>query len=130
MSKYFNQTHKVGFAILVSIAFLFACKTEKVEWIEIDAGDGVYEYYTVLKSDSDYKDGPFFKIENKTDTIEKGTYVANQLDGQRVLYYPGGQVKIIENYIEGIYSGSYLSYYENGALKQSASFENNQMNGS
>lgn len=120
--------------ILISVTcfsiFLFLnCKQEKTKKIEKKSENGETELYTVLKADTNKKDGLYVRISSKGDTLEKIQYTDGNIEGQRVLYYSNGQVSIVENYIQNQYNGPYQAFYEDGAPKQFGTFKDGQFEG-
>ncbi len=115
--------------LFLSLLFLTNCKQNKDLSIEKKLDNGEKEFYQVLKSDTTQKDGWYYRLNIKGDTLEKAQYEKGLMEGQRVLYYPNGQVHIVENYINNQYNGPYQSFYESGAPKQFGTFKNGQFEG-
>jgi antitoxin component YwqK of YwqJK toxin-antitoxin module len=115
--------------LIILVLFLTNCKQNKNLSIENNLENGEKEYYQVLKSDTTQKDGWYFRLNGKGDTLEKVQYVNGSIEGQRVLYYPNGQIYIVENYINNQYNGPYQSFFESGAPKQFGTFEDGQFEG-
>ncbi|MCO5232954.1 MAG: toxin-antitoxin system YwqK family antitoxin [Chitinophagales bacterium] len=105
---------------------LFSCNQKKTITIKNKIFDNQFEIYEVLKSDKKTKEGPYYRINALGDTIEKVNYMEGKMEGQRILYYPNGQVEIVENYINNQYNGPYQSFYENGSPKQFGTFKDGQ----
>ena len=115
--------------VLFLFVFLTNCKQNKNIPIEKNLDNGEREFYQVLKSDTTQRNGWYFRLNAKGDTLEKVEYLNGSIEGQRVLYYPNGQIQIVENYINNQYNGPYQSFFENGAPKQFGTFKNGQFEG-
>ncbi len=113
----------------LSIFLLLNCKQEKTKKIEKKSQNGDTELYSVLKADTNKKDGLYVRISPKGDTLERIQYSDGNIEGQRVLYYPNGQISIVENYIQNQYNGPYQSFYEDGAPRQFGTFKDGQFDG-
>ncbi|MCO5230588.1 MAG: hypothetical protein M9958_05490 [Chitinophagales bacterium] len=110
----------------VASIIILACNPKKTVTVKNAVFDNQYEIYEVLKTDKKTKDGLYCRINALGDTIEKVNYIEGKMEGQRVLYYPNGQVEIVENYIDNQYNGPYQSFYDNGAPKQFGTFKDGQ----
>lgn len=120
----------VFFSTICLVVFLLVnCKQEKTKKVEKKSENGETELYSVLKADTNKKDGLYLRINSKGDTLEKVHYQDGNIEGQRVLYYSNGQVSIVENYINNQYNGPYQSFYEDGAPKQLGAFKDGQFDG-
>lgn len=115
--------------LCLSIFLHFSCKQEKTKKVEKALGNGETEIFYVLKSDTNQKEGLYYRVNSKGDTLEKSQYTEGKIEGQRILYYPDGQVNIVENYIHNTYNGPYQSFFENGAPKQFGTFKDGQFEG-
>ena len=115
--------------LFLSLLFLTNCMQNKDKKKKKKLDNGEKEFYQVLKSDTTQKDGWYYRLNIKGDTLEKAQYEKGLMEGQRVLYYPNGQVHIVENYINNQYNGPYQSFYESGAPKQFGTFKNGQFEG-
>lgn len=115
--------------LFLSILLLTDCKQNKSKSVQNKLDNGEVELYHVLLSDTAKKDGWYFRLDAKGDTLEKVQYLNGSMEGQRVLYYPNGQIHIVENYTSNQYNGPYQSFYENGAPKQFGAFKNGQFEG-
>ena len=117
------------FLFIAILCFIWSCRTNPTKRIVKSLPDGSKEVYYVLKSDTSKMDSTYLKINIQGDTIEKVDYKDGKIDGQRILYYDNGQVKIVENYLEDQYNGPYQSFFENGSPKQLGSFKNGEFEG-
>ena len=115
--------------LFLSLLFLTNCKLNSNKSVENKLENGEVEFYQVLSADSTKKEGWYFRIDAKDDTLEKVQYINGLMEGQRVLYYPNGQIHIVENYVNNQYNGPYQSFYENGAPKQFGAFKDGQFEG-
>ncbi|HUH74716.1 MAG TPA: toxin-antitoxin system YwqK family antitoxin [Chitinophagales bacterium] len=119
----------LGLLLLTSFLFLTHCKQNKNQTVENKLDNGEVEFYQILPSDTTKKEGWYFRLNAQGDTLEKVEYVNGLMEGQRVLFYPNGQIHIVENYINNQYNGPYQSFYENGAPKQFGTFKDGQFEG-
>ncbi len=114
---------------IIAILYLVSCRTDTHIKVENNLSNDEREIYFVLKSDTNIIDGLYVRVSSKSDTLETVDYIQGEIDGQRILYYPNGKVKIVENYIQGKYNGTYQQFYENGEPKQLGAYKDNQLTG-
>ncbi len=118
-----------SFITIILFVFLTNCKQSKYKSIEHPLDNGEIELYQVLLSDTTQRDGWYFRLNSKGDTLEKVNYANGLIEGQRILYYSNGQVQIIENYINNQYNGPYQAFFESGSPKQFGNFKDGQFEG-
>jgi antitoxin component YwqK of YwqJK toxin-antitoxin module len=61
--------------------------------------------------------------------IFKGSYKNNLLDGSYITYYDNGQIKETSHYKNGILEGLSQQYYENGQLGFEKEYKDGKLNG-
>lgn len=113
------------FTIALILLLASCSRLEKVELTE-DFGERVV--YTRSKKDF-AKEGKFSRFDQNGKKIEEAHYKNDTLHGQRVLYYPSGQIETEEFYERGIFHGSFKNYFEDGQLKQEGQYQNGAMEG-
>lgn len=87
-----------------------------------DLATFVSEYHI---SDTGVLHNRFFIANNKIFLSEKLTDTTSRArDGQRVVFYPNGQISNIGNYVNNKKQGPWMSFYPNGYLKDSAFYDN------
>lgn len=120
---------KLSVAYLLLVALLWNCKSNTHIQITQEIEPDEKEVFFVLATDTTIRDGLYLRLNLEGDTLETIDYKQGVIEGQRILYYPDGTVKTVENYINNEYNGSYQTFYENGAPKQIGNFQNNQFTG-
>jgi antitoxin component YwqK of YwqJK toxin-antitoxin module len=61
--------------------------------------------------------------------VEEASFIKDTLEGERILYYTGGNVNIRENYRKGHFHGPYTKYHPNGKLYIEGNYVSNEMVG-
>ena len=51
------------------------------------------------------------------------------INGKLITYHPNGKTKSIENFVQGIWNGSYKSFWENGKSRDERNYLNGDLNG-
>ena len=86
---------------------------QKVKKLEYDQND-------ILRKETFFRESKTHRIKlyNENGYIVKDeSYVnGNELNGQRVIYFPNGNTKEEYSFIDGQNEGKFRSYYENGTL--------------
>ncbi len=107
---------------------LFSCtdRSNVVSYNEIDI--------VRTSRDSSYlKDGLLYtgQIKKIIDNKELLSFsvIDGKIDGKYIEYYPGGLIKNISNYKNGILDGKYNSYYQNNLLMEEYQYKNGLMEG-
>jgi antitoxin component YwqK of YwqJK toxin-antitoxin module len=110
------------FLLLFSIS---ACNTETID-TQNEYGQRVrYE----RRKDDFAKHGRFVRYHDNGKLAEEATYANDTLEGERRLFYPGGQLESVEIYTKGVLNGPFRRYHENGALYIEQEFRNGVMEG-
>lgn len=97
--------------------------------------EGLYTEYdenkkVIVKGNylADNEDGPWYRV-NK-DFIEEGKYVDGKREGAWKGYYINGKPTYECNYVDNNYDGKYVSYWENGRIKEQGNYQLGLRNGS
>ena len=101
-------------AILVIVLFSSCEKLDRVERRN-DAGI-VVERYSRDPVDST-RSGLYEAFDDNGLLIERAEYDRDQLNGERRLYFPSGELQYVETYEGGKYQGPYKAYYPDGTLQ-------------
>ncbi len=112
---------------LALCCYLMAC-SNPTELIETVDEDGSKVSYT-RRTDNFGKQGLYTKWYKDGGKFEEAHYENDTLHGTRKLYYPNGQVQIVENYDMGQFKGAFQSFYENGQLQAEGEYVDNQIEG-
>jgi antitoxin component YwqK of YwqJK toxin-antitoxin module len=112
MRQFFK--YKLGWFFLLTV-LLSSCAKEKYIGSLVDfpgEKEGLIEAYT--------EDGKLY---------ETGKFKNGVLNGNRKIYYPSGQLQILETYVAGVFEGPYVKFYENGKKKVEGVYANSSMEG-
>jgi antitoxin component YwqK of YwqJK toxin-antitoxin module len=114
--------------ILFSLLFLLLFSACNIETIETQNEYGRRVRYERRKDDF-AKHGRFVRYHDNGAIAEEAQYVNDTLDGERKLFYPGGQLESLEVYKKGVLDGPFRRYHENGALYIEQEFRKGVMDG-
>lgn len=104
---------------------MLSCSQEPKVNTYYDEG-ALFESYFITKDST--RDGQYLRFALNGDTLEKSEYLLGKLNGQRLLYFDGNVVEIIETYSGDSLEGPYRVYYEDGSLKMETTYSNNKLN--
>lgn len=116
------------FFFFALILLFFACgETERIK-VRDEQGNIIEDYW---RNKTDFgKQGLYVAFYPEGGKEEEANYVRDTLDGERKIYYPNGQVQIIEHYQMGLFQGVYQAFYESGKLELEGNYVDNVMMGS
>jgi antitoxin component YwqK of YwqJK toxin-antitoxin module len=102
----------------------------KIKTLAVDTlnGFGEKEYFFV-NPETGKKQGAYKRWSKAGKLIEECVYADGKLDQMRVLYFENGDTQIVENYRQGIFHGSYRSFYPNKKIQFTGQYKYNQMEG-
>jgi len=114
--------------LFLGISLCFSCTENPIETIEEVNSYGEKEVYQRRKSDF-AKEGTYTRFDKNGKKVEEATYVNNELDGERKLFFENGEVEIVETYKGGKYDGLFKQFFPEGQLQQEGVYTNGAMNG-
>jgi antitoxin component YwqK of YwqJK toxin-antitoxin module len=109
---------------LSALLFTSCSHTETVE----QEAFGMMERYEVDKK-TRLKSGIYEKHEMDGTLVERATYVQDQLEGERTIYFPNGKPEIVEHYKAGTIVGTYTTYYKSASIEIEGHFTKGVMAG-
>ena len=112
---------------LVILVLLTACQ-RSVTKVEIDPDVGYKTEFTNDKKTGKH-DGPYTKRDTAGVLLEKGNLKLGVPHGIRELYYPNGQVKVRERYVDGRLDDLYEFFHPNGAIELKGYYVQGEMYG-
>lgn len=116
--------------IIIAAAGLMLASCSSVNKVETRYEDGsLMEEYYVLKKDPSIRDGTYHRYDDEENLLESVQYVNGTVEGPRKIYYPNGQLMILETYMNGRFQGPYQTFYESGNKNEEGSYSDNQMEG-
>ncbi len=127
MGENLFKMKKCLFFILPVLLLNTSCGKRLSEIENKDENGMVIEKY-YLDRDS-LKFGAYTSYDDEGKLFEESNYKGGKLDGTRTIYYPNGNVEIIETYVDGIFEGQYRTFYENGQINLEADYINGAMEG-
>jgi len=113
--------------LFILTLFLAGCQAQNTKE-ETDPSSGFKTTFTINPKDQTYE-GPYTKVDSAGTLLEKGVYVAGQLEGIREIYFPDGKVKVREHYTKGQMSDLYEYFYPNGQLQLQGEYVDGAMYG-
>lgn len=118
------------FPLLLLILLWQGCKEKSnVQQVIFTTDSGETEQYFVLRDEESVKHGLYLRLTASGDTLEKANYEQGMLNGERMLYYPGGRLKFVEHYSANQFEGVFKAFFEDGAPKIDGQYLNGQMDG-
>jgi len=114
-------------SVLITVVVLWSCKPDNRIILEYpDAG--MKEIYTIDK-DSLIHGEKLVYLDNGKNLYSKSYYDKGQLNGERYIYYPDGQIEVYEQYIDDVLHDTLKTYYPSGALKLVMIYDYGVLNG-
>ncbi|GLR17851.1 toxin-antitoxin system YwqK family antitoxin [Portibacter lacus] len=112
---------------IFSLLILLSCGKRLIE-IEVKNDDGIVIEKYYLDKDS-LKFGTYTSFTEDGNLFEESHFKKGTLDGERLIYFPNGEVEIQEHYVKGEIDGLYRTFYENGQVNLEANYVAGKMEG-
>ncbi|TVR76096.1 MAG: toxin-antitoxin system YwqK family antitoxin [Chitinophagaceae bacterium] len=123
---------KLPVIFILLFSFLSSCTDTEKKVVKIyfdEYPEVIHEKFEVAKEDTSLKIG-FYKRFNEEGVLrEEANFKNGVLHGERKLYYPTGELFIVEVHEDGNFHGPYFSYFENGNPREEGEFVNNAIHG-
>lgn len=94
--------------------------------VKNDNGTVIEKYY--VNQDS-IRFGTYTSYDDEGVKFEESHYKKGLLHGDRKIFYPNGEVEILEHYENGQIEGNYQTFYENGQINLDANYIDGKMEG-
>lgn len=108
------------------LLLLAACSN--LETVENTDKNGNRIRYERRKNDF-AKEGLYQRFNAEGKLVEAAHYANDSLHGERKMYYPNGNLDILETYRHGVFHGAYRKYFETGKLQLEQTYDNGAMQG-
>lgn len=113
----------------LTILLLAGC-TPKGEVVEEVDELGYRTVYTI-DPETKLKEGKLEQYDDQGQLTETAYYEDGELEGIRIIFAETGDTAIVENYRDGLFEGTYRTYYEGSKqIKNQGTYHDNRMSGS
>ena len=115
---------------LIGFLFIIFCScNDRLTTVVEELQPGVtYKSYQVDR-DSLIQGEYLVYFEDGTSLFERSFYKDNILHGKRTLYYPNGNIEVIENYLDGVLTDTLIVLFENGNIQRKVPYIDGAING-